>query len=98
MCTLSYGEECHSQWCNGAMVGIFWFFWHPKHCFTNFLMSLSIPGHQPELWTNAFILTTPVWLSCNIFKIYLRSLMGTMTRMPQSKHPWYKYIFVSRTV
>ena len=46
VCTLSHGEEGHSQGCNGAMVGIFWFFWHPKHCFTNFSMSLSIPGDQ----------------------------------------------------
>ena len=83
MCTLSYGEECHSQGCNGAMADIFWFFWHPKHCFANFLMSLSIPGHQTELWANVFILTTHVWLSCNIFKICLRSLMGTMTHMPR---------------
>ena len=92
MCTLYYGAECHSQGCNGAMTGILWFFWHPKHCFINFMMSLSIPGHQTELWANVFILTAPLWLSCNIFKMCLRSLMGTMTRMPQNKHPWYKVV------
>ena len=92
MCTLSHGEEGHSQGCNGAMAGIFWFFWHPKHCFTNFSMSLSIPGHQTYLRANAFVLTMPGWLSCNRFKICVQSLMGTMTRMPRSKHPWYKVI------